>query len=115
MIGLGGFKAWALKWLAIAGAAIIALATTALVFLRKGQKLQAGIDAAGAAKAETETALAVQKAAQDRAEVDNETAKLPDAPAQSVANADPGTAAGKLRDDGWVRGDQANHADPDHR
>lgn len=38
-----------------------------------------------------------------RHEVDVEVAKLPDAPAQSVATAAPDTAAGKLRDEGWTR------------
>lgn len=38
-----------------------------------------------------------------RHEVDAEVARLPDAPAQRIADAAPGTAAGELRDRGWLR------------
>ena len=49
------------------------------------------------------TAQATVQAHEVRRDVEIETAKLPDAPAQRVADADHATAAGRLRDDGWTR------------
>jgi thiamine biosynthesis lipoprotein ApbE len=49
------------------------------------------------------TAQAANKQLESRHETDSEVQRLPDAPAQTVATADPATAAGKLRDDGWLR------------
>jgi hypothetical protein len=56
-----------------------------------------------AAQEAATAAQAIVHAHEVRDEVENETAKLPDAPLQSVATADPATAAGRLRDDGWAR------------
>lgn len=56
-----------------------------------------------AAQEAAQAAQATVHAHEVRDEVENETAKLPDAPPQSVAAADPATAAGRLRDDGWTR------------
>lgn len=49
------------------------------------------------------TAQATVHAHEVRNEVEIETSRLPDAPPQSVGTADPATAAGRLRDDGWTR------------
>jgi cytoskeletal protein RodZ len=57
----------------------------------------------GKQAAKNEQAQQVIRAHEVRDEIEVENAKLPDAPPQRVADADPGTAAGKLRDDGWVQ------------
>ena len=56
-----------------------------------------------AAQEAAATAQATVHVHEVRRDVEIETAKLPDAPAQRVAHADPATAAGRLRDDGWTR------------
>lgn len=97
MIGLlSKLKTWA-----VAALAMIAGVLGAYVLGRwKGGKAAAdavrGADAEAAAKAE-------HAQVQTRVEVENETAKLPDAPPQRVGDADPATAAGRLRDEGWTR------------
>jgi hypothetical protein len=92
------------RFLAGVAAVVIALGVAALIAFGKGKKSQAAKDAAANANADVEQAQQVQQAANARQEVENENAALPEAPPQTVANAAPGTAAGDLRDDGWVRG-----------
>lgn len=93
------------RWLVGIGAVAAALGVAWYLTLRKGKQEQAAIDEAKDAAEQVQVAQQIQHAAQTRAEVDSETAKLPDAPAQTVATADPHTAAGELRTDGWVRDD----------
>lgn len=81
----------------------IAIAGSFLYGRRKGANAQADQDKAKDAQSLAEAAQEAVNAANVRKDVDNETAKLPDAPVQSVATADPHSAAGQLRDDGWVR------------
>lgn len=91
-----------LKGYLIALAGLLAALGAAVLYGRaKGREAERGKtrDAQEAATA----AQATVHAHEVRNEVENETAKLPDAPAQSVAAADPATAAGRLRDDGWTR------------
>lgn len=110
------FGAWAIKWCAIVGALIVALGVVFFKGRSEGEKTgaakgEADAAQAKAAAAEHEAAVAAsdqqaeQAAVQAASEVRNEVEKLPDAPAQPVGTADPSTAAGELRDDGWVRGD----------
>jgi gas vesicle protein len=91
------------RWIVGIGAVIAAIAAAVLVAFVKGKHSQADTDKAKEAGAEQRAAQAVTDAANTRQEVDNATAKLPDAPAQTVATADPASAAGELRDDGWMR------------
>jgi len=84
---------------------IAGLVTALAVAFVKGKHAQAGQDKAADAQSLAEAAQEAVNAANVRKDVENETAKLPDAPAQQVATADPATAAGRLRDDGWVRDD----------
>lgn len=90
-------------WLALAGAVIVAVLVAFLTGKHKGQ--DAGL--ADAAQQAIRDARAAQQATQDaaktRADVEAKTAALPDAPAQKVGDADPATAAGKLKDSGWTR------------
>ena len=79
-------------WLAVIGALVLA----GIGLWWKGRN--AGKQAAKDAQAQR-----IAHAHEVRNEVENETAQLPDAPPQRVADADPATAAGKLRDDGWMR------------
>lgn len=69
----------------------------------QGASAQAVKDAKAQQDAQADTAGQVKAAAQTRADVEADAAKLPDAPAQKVADADPATAAGQLRQDGWTR------------
>jgi len=88
-------------WLVGAGVFLAALGAAVLYGRAKGKAAEQGKtrDAQEAATAATEQV----KANEVRHEVEVETARLPDAPPQKVADADPASAAGKLRDDGWVR------------
>lgn len=88
-------------YLIAAGALLVALAGAVLYGRAKGKaaeqvKTRAAQEAAQAAQATVHVH-------EVRHDVEVETAKLPDAPPQSVAAADPATAAGRLRDDGWTR------------
>lgn len=110
------------KWLAIAGAIIAAIGAALAFGFLKGEKTGAAkgdADAAQAkaAAAEHDAALAASDQQAQQAtvaaasEVHNAIQKLPDAPAQQVGASAPGTAAGELRDDGWVRGDSTTPDD----
>ncbi|NID14976.1 hypothetical protein [Luteibacter yeojuensis] len=96
-------KDWALAILAT-----LAAAGAAYFFGRRSGSSEATANAQlqqRADQAET-TAAAAQAAvhnAEVRHDVESETAALPDAPPSSVAAAPAGTAAGRLRDDGWTR------------
>jgi hypothetical protein len=81
---------------------IIALGAGLWIVFVKGEHAQAKKDAAKDSQSLADAAEQVVNATQARMEVEDENAKLPDAPPQKVADATPGTAAGKLRDDGWV-------------
>jgi gas vesicle protein len=91
------------RWIVGIGAVIAAIAVAVLVAFVKGKHAQADTDKAKDAGAAQQAAQEVTDAANTRQEVDNATAKLPDAPTQTVATADPASAAGELRDDGWMR------------
>lgn len=104
------------KYAAIAGALIAAIGAALTFGFLEGKKTgaakgEADAAQAKAAAAEHDAAVAAsdqkaQQAASDAAsEVHDEIQKLPDAPAQQVGTADPHSAAGELRDDGWVRAD----------
>lgn len=90
-------------WLALAGAVIAAVFAAMLYGEHKGK--QVGVaDAAKQAIADARAAQAsVTSASATRASVEAATAKLPEAQAQKIADADPATAAGELRQDGWTR------------
>jgi hypothetical protein len=93
-----------LKAYAIAALGLLAaVATAALYWRNQGKAAQKATDDARQAQADAQAAQQVIKANEVRHEVEVETARLPDAPPQKVADADPASAAGKLRDDGWVR------------
>jgi hypothetical protein len=63
---------------------------------------QAGEADAQAARNDAANANAKAEQLESRHETDAQVAALPDAPAQRVGDAAPGTAAGRLRDD-WSR------------
>lgn len=90
-------------WLAAAGAVLLAIVTVGLYGRHKGKQAAEQAEAARDAQANAQAAQHVIQAHEVRNEVEAENAKLPDAPAQPVATADPDTSAGRLRDDGWVR------------
>jgi hypothetical protein len=82
------------KWLAIAGAAVLAIGAALVYGRSKG-------------KAEVEQKVAAQrgediaKAAETRNEVEQKVQQLPDAPPVRVGDAPPDSAAGKLQP--WTR------------
>lgn len=92
-------KVW--KWIVALGAL---LAVVGAIFLKgraDGVKtMQPKVDAANNAAV---AATVNTKALESRHETDVAVQKLPDAPAQPVATADPSTAAGQLRDSGFTR------------
>lgn len=94
---LAKLKTWALALLAL----FAALAGAVLYGRAKGKAAEQG--KTRAAQEAAAAAQATVHAHEVRNEVENETAKLPDAPPQRVGDADSGTAAGRLRDDGWTR------------
>lgn len=85
-------------WVMALGALVAAVGAAWLYGRHQGKEAQEDKQAVADAQANAQ-------AQHDRNEVDNETAKLPDAPPQKVGDADPNTAAGRLRDDGWLRDD----------
>lgn len=92
-------KLWAIGILA----AIAAIASAWLLGRHKGVATQKAAQATHDAQAEMQAAQDTIKAHEVRHEVEAEVSKLPDAPAQRLGDAKPGTAAGRLRDDGWLR------------
>jgi hypothetical protein len=84
---VGGVWGWLGKWLAILGGAVLAIGAAVLYGRSKG-------------KAEVEH---IAKAAETRNEVEQGIQKLPEKPQARVGDADPDSAAGVLRDDGWTR------------
>lgn len=91
------------RWLTAIGAVIITVLSAWFVGRMQGAGHQKKKDDEQNSNANEEAAKQVTQAIEDRAHVDSEVQKLPDAPAQKVETADPATAAGKLRDDGWVQ------------
>lgn len=91
------------RWLAGIAAVLAAILGVWLAGHRSGKQAQKHKDDEASSEANHKAAEAVQKVSEDRAHVDSEVEKLPDAGIQEVATADPATAAGRLRDDGWVR------------
>lgn len=92
-------KLWAFGILA----AVVAIASAWLLGRRKGAATQKAVQSASDAQAAVQAAQDTIKAHEVRHEVEAEVQKLPDAPPQPVAAADPGTATARLRDDGWMR------------
>ena len=95
------FTAKIKEYAAIAFSVLLAIVTFGLYARRKGvESMQVKVDNAdaGAAAATVNT-----QQLESRHVTDVQVDKLPDAPAQNVGAADPATAAGKLRDDGFTR------------
>ncbi|HET6805734.1 MAG TPA: hypothetical protein VFH59_09870 [Frateuria sp.] len=88
-------KGWALGLCLFLGGLVVAW----VMGRQKGK--QAGEADAQAARNDAANAQARADQLESRHEVDAEVAKLPDAPAQAVADARPDTAAGKLQV--WMR------------
>ena len=107
MIGLAhlwrAVRAWALALLAL----VTAGAWAYLLGRRRGARgARAQERAKQAAKDATNAAAAAQTQAHDaqrRHDIGDRVAALHDADAQKVATADPDSAAGRLREDGWSR------------
>lgn len=91
------------RWIVGIGAVLAAIGAACLYWFERGKRTQASKDKARDAQSLAQAAQEAVNAANVRKDVDNEAAKLPDAPPQTLATADPATAAGQLRDDGWVR------------
>lgn len=94
---------WAKCWKYIAGLAVIGAGLLA-IFL-KGRESGKASNQAKVDEATQDAQIATQtaQAVETRHDIDQTVANLPEAPAQTVANADPNSALGQLRDDGWVR------------
>ena len=88
-------------YLIAAGVFLAALAAAMLYGRAKGRQSEQG--ATRAAQEAAATAAATNQQLESRHETDAEVQRLPDAAAQPVETAAAGTAAGKLRDDGWLR------------
>lgn len=93
------------------GAVVAAILAALGIGWLKGRKSQADADRAKDAETIAEAAQATVNAAVVRQEVQRETDALPEAGPQRVLDADRATAAGHLRDDGWMRSPGA--PDPD--
>lgn len=93
-----------LRTAALVLAAMVASILSAWLFGRRaGKQAQQQADTARDAKASAQAAQDTIKTQEVRRNVETEIAKLPDAPPQRLSTADPSTAAGRLRDDGWMR------------
>lgn len=91
------------RFLAAIGAIIIAIFGAWLYGRETGKHRQKQDDDAANAKANEEAAEQVNQAREERSHVDSEVESLPDKGTQTVETADHTSAAGKLRDDGWMR------------
>lgn len=100
MIALLWAKIW--KYVVAAGAIAVAIGSVWLKGRAGGKATQKAKDDARDAQANATAAKQVNQTQESRHETDAEVSKLPAAPVQTVATADPATAAGHLRDDGWV-------------
>lgn len=94
---------WAKIWKYLAGIAVLAAAVGA-IFL-KGRESGKASNQAKVDEATQDAKIATQsaQAVETRHDIEAANSQLPEAPAQKVADADPATAAGKLRDDGWMQ------------
>lgn len=98
---LAGAWAWVCKWAIIIGAAALAVVVAIFYGREKGKAvMQPKVDAANA---KADAAAVNTGQLESRHETDVAIDKLPDAPAQSVADADSNSAAGQLRDGGFTR------------
>ena len=95
---LAKLKTWALALLAV----IAANGSAWLYGRRGGKKAAEQAEAARDAQANAQAAQDVIQTQESRHATDQAVQQLPDAPAQAVGDADPTTAAGRLRD-GWTR------------
>lgn len=92
-------KVW--KWVAAIGALAAVIAGIFLKGRESGkQSQQVKVDQA---TQDAQVAKQTAQAVETRHDIDQTVSNLPQAPAQTVASADPDSAAGKLRDNGWVR------------
>ena len=92
-------------WLAIAGAMIVAIGVALIYGMYRGRQYAA--DKIKAVKRKVADAEATIHAHEVSDHVEQTVNQTPDAPPQKVADADPDTAAGHLRDVGWMRDDRA--------
>lgn len=94
---------WAKIWKWITAIAVVATAIAA-IFL-KGRESGKASNQAKVDEATQDAQIATQtaQAVETRHDIEAANSQLPEAPAQKVADADPDTAAGKLRDDGWMQ------------
>lgn len=94
---------WAKIWKWVTAIAVLGAAIAA-VFL-KGRESGKASNQAKVDEATQDAQIATQtaQAVETRHDIDQTVNNLPQAPAQTVADADPATAAGELRDSGWVR------------
>lgn len=90
-------------WIIALSAALLSIGLAVLYGLRKGKNWQKGVDDAREAQANVQAAQQARKAQESRNETDQRVAATPDKGPQRVGDADPDTAAGHLRDDGWMR------------
>ena len=95
---LAKLKTWALALFAV----LAAIATAGLYGRHKGKQAAEQAEAVRDAVANAQAAQDIIQTQEKRNATDAEVQRLPDAPAQHVGDADPNTAAGKLRD-GWTR------------
>lgn len=96
---LAKLKTWALALFAV----LAAIGSAWLWGRHQGKATQVQSDAVRDAQANAQAVQQQVQAQETRRATETEISKLPDAPAQKLADAAPGTAAGHLRDDGWLR------------
>lgn len=93
-------KVW--KYIVAFGALMLAVAGIYLKGRKEGKATQVAINATVMTKANAQAAQQVTKVQESRNETDAKINALPASPIQAVDIADPATAAGHLRDDGWL-------------
>jgi len=95
---LAKLKIWALALFGI----LATLVTVGFYGRHKGKVSAEKEQAARDSRQAAEVAQQTIQAGKVRDEIESENAKLPEAGPQKVSEADPNSAAGKLRDDGWM-------------
>jgi hypothetical protein len=89
------------EWAAIIGSLLLAIVTFGLYARSRGEAAQEV--KTENAQAQADVAKADTQQVESRDETNAAVNNLPEAPAQTVGNADPKTAAGQLDSGGWTR------------
>lgn len=94
---------WAKLWKYLVALGALLLAVLAIFYKGRSDGKAVQQTKVDAANQRADVAVQQREITESRHDTDTKVQNLPEAPAQTVDDADPATAAGHLRDDGWLR------------